>query len=406
MTDRDQQEIRSASLDAGHETSDVAAGPLLKAGIGIAALVVFSFVAVVVFYKVLEYYQPLLEDVPHPLHRVRAEPLPEPSLEVDGPRLRRVLQAEENKVLTEYAWVDKEQGTVRLPVARAMALLAERGLPVPRAKASATAAAPVGDLVVTRMDLNPKTLAALTPTSLSIETDPFYKAKNSRFEGYAFDEVLAQIPGLSGIERGRHSLRFVCADGYRTTFPFAAVENGHGLLATALLDHKDKTGDPWAPKLRGKSEQTPAPYYLVWAGETDLKARPWPYQLVSIEVLVDDALAVALEPPLEARAEAGYQLFRTYCLACHTVNLQGGKMGPELNVPQNIFAYRDGDLVRAFVRNPQSFRAASLMPPQMISNDKLEAIFAYLRAMEKRKVCASAAECAALVEAALVPSSP
>ena len=261
MTDRDQQEIRSASLDAGHETSDVAAGPLLKAGIGIAALVVFSFVAVVVFYKVLEYYQPLLEDVPHPLHRVRAEPLPEPSLEVDGPRLRRVLQAEENKVLTEYAWVDKEHGTVRLPVARAMALLAERGLPVPKAKASTTKAAPVGDLVVTRLDLNPKTLAVLTPTSLSIGTDPFYKAKNSRFEGYAFDEVLAQIPGLSGIERGRHSLRFVCADGYRTTFPFAAVENGHGLLATALLDHKDKTGDPWAPKLRGKSEQTPAPYY-------------------------------------------------------------------------------------------------------------------------------------------------
>jgi mono/diheme cytochrome c family protein len=406
MTDRDQQGIRSASLDAGHEMSDVAAGPLLKAGIGIAALVVFSFVAVVVFYKVLEYYQPLLQDVPHPLHRVRAEPFPEPSLEVDGPRLRRVLQAEENKVLTEYAWVDKEQGTVRLPVARAMALLAERGLPVPRAKASATAAAPVGDLVVTRMDLNPKTLAALTPTSLSIETDPFYKAKNSRFEGYAFDKVLAQIPGLSGIERGRHSLRFVCADGYRTTFPFEAVENGHGLLATALLDHKDKTGDAWAPKLRGKSEQTPAPYYLVWAGETDLKARPWPYQLVSIEVLVDDALAAALEPPPEAGAEAGYQLFRTYCLACHTVNLQGGKMGPELNVPKNIFEYRDGDLVRAFVRNPQSFRAASLMPPQMISNDKIEAIFVYLRAMEKRKVCASAAECAALVEAALVPSNP
>ena len=406
MNDREQKEIRTASPDAGHETSDVAAGPLLKAGIGVAALVVFSFVAIVVLYKVLEYYQPLLEDVPHPLRRVRAEPLAEPSLEVDGPHLRQVLQAEENEVITEYAWVDQEQGTVRLPVARAMDLLAERGLPAPKAKAAAPKAAPVGDLVVTRLDLNPKTLAVLTPTALSIGTDPFYKAKNPRFEGYAFDEVLAQIPGLSGIERGRHSLRFVCADGYRTTFPFAAVENGHGLVATALLDHKDKTGEPWAPKLRGKSEQTPAPYYLVWAGETDLKARPWPYQLVSIEVLADDALAAALEPPPGARAEAGYQLFRTYCLACHTVNLQGGKMGPELNVPQNIFAYRDDDQVRAFVRNPQSFRAASLMPPQMISNDKLEAIFAYLRAMEKRKVCASAAECAALVEAALVPSSP
>ena len=157
MTDHDQKEIYTASLDAGHETSDVAAGPLLQAGIGVAALVVFSFVVIVVLYKVLEYYQPLLEDVPHPLRRVRAEQLPEPNLEVDGPRLRRVLQVEENEVLTEYAWVDQEQGTVRLPVARAMDLLAERGLPVPKAKASTTKAAPVGDLVVTRLDLNPKT---------------------------------------------------------------------------------------------------------------------------------------------------------------------------------------------------------------------------------------------------------
>jgi hypothetical protein len=183
MTDRDQQEIRSASLDAGHETSDVAAGPLLKAGIGIAALVVFSFVAVVVFYKVLEYYQPLQKDVPHPLHRVRAKPFPEPSLEVDGPRLRRVLQAEENKVLTEYAWVDKEQGTVRLPVARAMALLAERGLPVPRAKASATAAAPVGDLVVTRMDLNPKTLRRPDPDLAQHRDGPLLQSEEFTFRG-------------------------------------------------------------------------------------------------------------------------------------------------------------------------------------------------------------------------------
>ena len=56
MNDREQKEIRTASPDAGHETSDVAAGPLLKAGIGVAALVVFSFVAIVVLYKVLEYY--------------------------------------------------------------------------------------------------------------------------------------------------------------------------------------------------------------------------------------------------------------------------------------------------------------------------------------------------------------
>jgi hypothetical protein len=43
----------------------------------------------------------------------------------------------EEQVLTSYAWVDKEQGVVRIPVARAIELLAERGLPAP-----APAAAP------------------------------------------------------------------------------------------------------------------------------------------------------------------------------------------------------------------------------------------------------------------------
>ena len=37
----------------------------------------------------------------------------------------------EEQVLTSYAWVDKEKGVVRVPVSRAIELLAERGLPTP-----------------------------------------------------------------------------------------------------------------------------------------------------------------------------------------------------------------------------------------------------------------------------------
>jgi len=249
--------------------------------------------------------------------------------------------------------------------------------------------------VVARLDLDAKGLAGLKTGSKTVNLDPFYKRKNPQFEGYPFDDVMALIPGIAGIDRERHSLRFVCADGYHTTFPFKAVENGDGVLATRLAGPSDRGGVPWDEIQRGKTKQTPAPYYLVWAGETDLKARPWPYQLVAIEVVANDALAAALSPPPGAKAEAGYELFRTYCFACHTVNLQGGKMGPELNVPQNIFEYRDAGQLKAFVKNPQSFRAASLMPPQALSDDKLEAVFGYLRAMAQRKICTTAADCAA-----------
>ncbi len=262
-----------------------------------------------------------------------------------------------------------------------------------RATAPPSAAASDRD-VVARLDLTPERLAGLTEGTMSVETDPFYDEKRPTFGGYAFDEVMALIPGIARIDRERHSLRFVCADGYRTVFPFEAVVGGKGLLATRLANspHADS---PWRTIRRGKTEQTPAPYYLVWADETDLKKRPWPYQLVRIEVITNASLESALAPPAEAKVDAGYELFRTHCLACHSVNLQGGKMGPELNVPQNILAYRDEARLMAFVKSPQSFRAGSLMPPQGLSDAKLKAVFAYLRAMAARKVCATPAACAA-----------
>lgn len=43
---------------------------------------------------------------------------------------RITLQQEENKLLTSYGWVDQQKGVVRLPITRAMQLIAERGLPV------------------------------------------------------------------------------------------------------------------------------------------------------------------------------------------------------------------------------------------------------------------------------------
>jgi hypothetical protein len=54
---------------------------------------------------------------------------PEPRLEALPLVPRRKLRAEEDAILTSYAWVDKPGGFVRIPVDRAMELIVERGLP-------------------------------------------------------------------------------------------------------------------------------------------------------------------------------------------------------------------------------------------------------------------------------------
>jgi len=54
---------------------------------------------------------------------------PEPRLEALPLVPRQKLRAEEDAILTSYAWVDKPGGFVRIPVERAMEIVVERGLP-------------------------------------------------------------------------------------------------------------------------------------------------------------------------------------------------------------------------------------------------------------------------------------
>lgn len=66
---------------------------------------------------------------------------PDPRLETDErTQLNGIRLAEEQK-LNSYDWVDKEAGTVRIPIERAMDLLAQRGLPLRPASAGSQTSA-------------------------------------------------------------------------------------------------------------------------------------------------------------------------------------------------------------------------------------------------------------------------
>jgi mono/diheme cytochrome c family protein len=85
-------------------------------------------------------------------------------------------------------------------------------------------------------------------------------------------------------------------------------------------------------------------------------------------------------------------VFKRTCFACHTLNGEGdSKLGPDLNIPHNPTEYLRADLLRAFVRDPQSLRhwPQAQMPPfpaSTLSDADLDAVLDYLRYMARHKV--------------------
>lgn len=72
--------------------------------------------------------------------RYLKENFPAPHLEVDEQTELNDVRLREEKTLSTYGWVDKNAGTVHIPIDRAMDLLVQRGLPVRNQDANAQTA--------------------------------------------------------------------------------------------------------------------------------------------------------------------------------------------------------------------------------------------------------------------------
>ena len=113
-----------------HEERDVTFRPIVLAGIGFFIVAALVFAAMVGLFDVLSEREARLSPPQNPLAEQLGPQLPpEPRLQSDprGDLLR--LREREKEVLTTYGWVDRQAGVVRIPIERAMQLLAERGLP-------------------------------------------------------------------------------------------------------------------------------------------------------------------------------------------------------------------------------------------------------------------------------------
>jgi hypothetical protein len=115
------------STEAGYELRDTKPTSLVLWGVVLLLVVVLAVFASWAFFDQLA-ASAARRDVP-PSPFVSNAPPPEPRLLVNEPADLKAVLGEEEEVLDSYGWVDKSRGIVRIPIERAMELVAKEGLP-------------------------------------------------------------------------------------------------------------------------------------------------------------------------------------------------------------------------------------------------------------------------------------
>lgn len=111
------------------EKGDVDFVAINKFGIGLVILCIFSFLLLTGVFKYFLARETAGQKARAGVHAGVPRIPPEPRLQSTPVKDLAAIRAEEDAVLNGYAWVDKEKGIVRIPVDRAIDILAQRGLP-------------------------------------------------------------------------------------------------------------------------------------------------------------------------------------------------------------------------------------------------------------------------------------
>ncbi len=128
MAEANHSQETSASTRAGHELGDLSPRNIVLFAVALSAAIVL---VLLVSYGLLRRFAnvEMRSETPlNPLASTR-QVAPGPRLQVNPEKDIREMRAAEDARLNSYGWVDPTAGIVRIPIDRAMEILAQKGLP-------------------------------------------------------------------------------------------------------------------------------------------------------------------------------------------------------------------------------------------------------------------------------------
>lgn len=217
-----------------------------------------------------------------------------------------------------------------------------------------------------------------------IESQDDYYHALKRYHAIALAPLIKKYFKLPLAELQGAQFLVSATDGYAVRIAGSQLLHPAAYLAVADAEHDD-----WQPI--GERGVSPAPLYMVWKGTkfADKEKYPRPWALAQIELLSGADRYAHTRPPTgfagNTAAKKGYEIFDENCIRCHSINQEGGTLGPELNIPQNILAYRPEQQVRAYIKDPRTFRYSAMPPHPQFSEQDLDDLIAYLKLMAEHQ---------------------
>lgn len=236
-----------------------------------------------------------------------------------------------------------------------------------------------------RFQVSGQDVAELTLTRLREQAPP-YKAtffdphygKTMTYDCLPMARVMeaAYGPGWKTLPQTEAVL--TAMDGYASVAKAEKLGEPGGCLAFA---------ERWEPV--GRKQADPGPFYLTWSGEQQSAANeyPWPWQLTTINLVAFEERFPEVVPRGQTAgspAHRGYLLFRGQCMRCHSINQQGGKIGPDLNAPRSVVDYRPKKQLLAFIRKPSDFRYSEMPDHPHLTDGDLEDLWSYLKVKSRQ----------------------
>ena len=112
--------------------------------------------------------------------------------------------------------------------------------------------------------------------------------------------------------------------------------------------------------------------FLDWCGKVDLNGFP-----------AKPPLKELLNPVVTTGNSGGEQpvMFKTICIACHSVAGKGGVVGPPLDVIGNTL---DREALKKWIKNPQIIKPGTAMPLIPMTDEQLDEVVDYLLKLAKK----------------------